>query len=69
MVTCCAISLTSTPSAAAALNTLAPSQCSGSPCSRALHVHATAVGDRDAANHREITQLVAQSKYCLKTSS
>ncbi len=39
MVMCCAISRTSTPSAAAALNTLAPSQCSGSPCSRALHVH------------------------------
>ena len=36
VVTCCAISRTSTPSAAAALNTRAPSQCSGNPRSLAL---------------------------------
>lgn len=41
MVTCCAISRTSTPSAAAALNTRAPSQCSGNPCSLALQSHTT----------------------------
>ena len=45
VVTCCAISRTSTPSEAAALNTLAPSQCSGSPCSRALHSHIAVLGN------------------------